>query len=597
MPYPINATRRFPSSKIAIALLATIFLAFNVQWIWHYRSSQILDIDEAGYLGLAISNYRALMSGGLLSWIQQVEAPSIQAPITTALASLLFALTGPSVIAGMAIPLLAGTTTIVATYFLARCLIPTSGALLTAALVASCPIIATYSRSFHFAMPATAIITLALACMLRSRQFSSLYWASLFGIFLGLLPLARTMAIGFLPGLIIGAGVQVAAKRSEIHRRLLIFALSLLIGTTTAATWLLFNGSIVFGYLFNFGYGNRAAEFGTKQSMTNVASWLTTAQTFLDYIYLPHALVLISGLLASAFIAFKSLRRQGPTKSANQLIRSPIFSLILILAAGIVALTSSQNKGSAFIAPLIPLAFVIAAYLIHKSSQNRMLQGGAIAAGSTICILATVPLLSTSSALAYPREIHLPILGWWAKVTDGRGTIQLYEKGMIDAGKDDQTPVAFSPSEPLSRSHEKAYGSLIDSVSRELQSDPLGKLGVVFGFRHYLLNINSVRLSAMLSGSDIQPLAQVEPVVTGDTVAGYYNWLIHGEASNACLLLTLSGNGGQFSPIVTKPFLLQAAQKAGFIYYREWLTPSGQKLGLWKRTQGARACNKPMGRI
>ena len=221
------------------------------------------------------------MTGGLLGWIQQVEAPSIQAPVTTALASLLFAIAGPSFVAGIAIPLFAGAITIVASYVLARCLIPAPGALLTAALVASCPIIVTYSRSFHFAIPATAIMTMALACMLRSRQFSSLPWASLFGFFLGLLPLTRTMTIGFLPGLIIGAAAQVAVKKSDINRRIWIFSLSMIIAAATAATWLLFNGSIVFGYLFSFGYGNRATEFGTKQSITNIDAWTTMAQIFL----------------------------------------------------------------------------------------------------------------------------------------------------------------------------------------------------------------------------------------------------------------------------------------------------------------------------
>ncbi len=436
-------------------------------------------------------------------------------------------------------------------------------------------------------------MTLALACMLRSRQFSSLPWASLFGIFLGLLPLTRTMTIGFLPGLIIGAAAQVAVKKSDINRRIWIFSLSMIIAAATAATWLLFNGSIVFGYLFNFGYGNRATEFGTKQSITNIDAWITMVQIFLNHIYLPHALVLLSGLVAAVAIVFKSLSCNGLPRSAELLFRSPIFPLVIVLVSGISALTSSQNKGTVFIAPLIPLGFVIAVCLVQKSLLNRLPRAIAIVAGSAVCVIATVPLLSVSGALAYPWDVKLPILGWWTKVTDGRSTVQLYEQAMLDAAKDGQASVAFSPSEPLSPSHKKAYASLIESMSRELQKDPWGKTGVAFGFRHYLLNVNSIRLSGMFRGDDILPLWQVEPVVTGDTVDGYFNWLNQGEASNACLLLTLSGNGGQFSPIVTKPFLLQAAQKAGFRYEREWLTPSGQKLGLWKRTDASRSCNKP----
>jgi len=268
--------------------------------------------------------------------------------------------------------------------------------------------------------------------------------------------------------------------------------------------------------------------------------------------------------------------------------------LLVVLFFGISVLTTTQNKGSAFIAPLTPLALVVAVYFIYKLSPNRLANAFTIAIGSAICIIAAAPLASTSSTLAYPRELRLPILGWWAKITDGRSTIQLYEQAMLDAGNDSQVHVAFSPSEPISPTQKKAYASLIDSMSSELQSDSLGKDGIAFGFRHYLLNVNSIRLSGMLNGGARLTLMQVEPVVTGDTVEGYYLWLMQGEASHACLLLTMSGNGGQFSPIVTKSFLLQAAQKAGFSHKKIWLTPSGQKLGLWQRTQGPRPCNIPI---
>lgn len=592
MPNPTITIRNFLASKAAIALLVAFYFAFNAIWLWQHRSSQILDIDEAGYLSIAISYYRALINGGLLGWIQQVEAPSIYAPITTALASLVFALTGPSFVAAIAIPLVGGVITVVASYNLARLLMPASWSLLTAALVASCPIIVIYCRSFHFAMPATAIMTLALICMLRSRQFSSLYWASLFGIFMGLLPLARTMTIAFLPGMIVGAATQVAVSKSEIGRRIWIFGLSLIIAAATAATWLLLNASLVFGYLFNFGYGNRAVEYGSKPSILTIGVWIEMGKLFLAHIYLPHALVLLAGFIAAGVIGLKSLRHDGLSWSAEKMTRSPVFSLMVILFAGIGALASSQNQGSAFTAPLIPLAFVISVYFIQKSLTNSFSRALTLATGGTICLIAAVPLSSTSSPLSYPLNVTLPISGWSAKVTDGRSTIQHYEQAMLDVDNEGQGSVAYSPSEPLSPSDTRAYAALIDSMSRELQRDPWGKSGIAFGFRHFLLNVNSIRLISMYRGEDIWPVWQVEPVVTGDTVAGYSHWLSKGEAANACLLLTMSGNNGQFLPVVTKPFFLQAAKQAGFRFDREWQTPSGQKLGLWRRIDRSRSCEK-----
>ena len=157
---------RLLTIRMGLAALVFLFLIVNAAWIWRFRHGQPLDIDEAGYLGITMTDYHALIAGGLRRWILAVEAPSVQAPITTAMASLFFWLVGASAVAGFAVPLLAGALCVAATYCLARCVLPASSALLAAALVASCPIILNYSRSFHFAMPATAVMTLALCCLL-----------------------------------------------------------------------------------------------------------------------------------------------------------------------------------------------------------------------------------------------------------------------------------------------------------------------------------------------------------------------------------------------------------------------------------------------
>ena len=113
---------RLSCNPYGLALLALLFLFFliNARWVLLYRRGQPLDIDEAGYLSIALLDYHALVREGVERWFATVWLPSIQAPLTTAAASLLFYFTGPHVIVGYTVPLLAGTGCILASYFLGK---------------------------------------------------------------------------------------------------------------------------------------------------------------------------------------------------------------------------------------------------------------------------------------------------------------------------------------------------------------------------------------------------------------------------------------------------------------------------------------------
>jgi 4-amino-4-deoxy-L-arabinose transferase-like glycosyltransferase len=583
--------KKILSSKIAIWILVAFFVLFNLNWLIEHRNNRILDIDEAGYLGIAIANYLALLQEGLPGWIRSILAPSIQAPMTTALSSLLFVITGPSVITGMLTPLIAGASSVAASYWLARCVMRSNSALLAAALVASCPLIINYSRSFHFAMPATAFMTLCIACMLRTRQFSSPFWSTLFGICLGLLPLARTMAIAFVPGIVVGATSLLVSRRGQWRRRIGFLAMSLLVSIATAAIWLFFNGKLVFEYLFNFGYGIRAEEYGVKQSILSVDAWLTQLQILVDNIYLPHALVLFAGMIAAVSIIVKSLRKQGTMISLKKLIQSPALSLALILVESVIALTSSQNKGSAFIAPIIPLSIILSVWFIQELLENKQALRAGATTGAVICIVASTPLFNPTWRLAHPWNVIIPFTEWQAKITDGRGTFQIYEDNITRlAPIHHNSPDAPYSTKPIRIIRGEEYINMIDYTSNELQKNPLKTNGAILGARHYIYNINSLRLSALLRGRESFPLIQIEPAFTGDTIAGYYNWLTHGQGANACLLLTMSSDSGQFLPKISKSLLLQAAEQAGFTYSKTWFMPDGQKLLLWEREAKSHPC-------
>ena len=187
---------RGPNSYFLAMVACTLFfLAIGARWVWVYRYGQPYDIDEAGYLSIALGDYYALIGHGVIGWFDQVIAPNIQAPLTTALASLLFYVNGPRPIVAFAVPLVAGALTVIATFFLGRAVGSRPAGLAAAILVASCPLIVIYSRSFSFALPATFVMAFTMLALVLSRRFDRMGWAIVFGVSLGLMPLARTMTL------------------------------------------------------------------------------------------------------------------------------------------------------------------------------------------------------------------------------------------------------------------------------------------------------------------------------------------------------------------------------------------------------------------
>ncbi|MCU1658660.1 MAG: hypothetical protein JWO57_3316, partial [Pseudonocardiales bacterium] len=58
----------------------------------------------------------------------------------------------------------------------------------------------------------------ALYCLVRSHGHASLRWSAAFGAFVGLMPLARTMAVAFAPGLLLAALVGALSHSGRRQR-------------------------------------------------------------------------------------------------------------------------------------------------------------------------------------------------------------------------------------------------------------------------------------------------------------------------------------------------------------------------------------------
>jgi 4-amino-4-deoxy-L-arabinose transferase-like glycosyltransferase len=563
------------SYGFALLVLLLLFVLINARWIWVYRHGQPLDIDEAGYLVIALVDYYALVREGVVEWLAAVWAPSIQAPLTTALSSLLFYFTGPHVIVGFAVPLLAGAGCILATYFLGKSVGSRQVGLVASILVASCPVTLNYSRSFHFSMPATLAVTVTLLALAKSNRFERVGWGMLFGVSLGLMPLARTMAIAFVPGVVIGAFVYTVAEPLHRIRRVLMLSASLPLAVLTAATWLGPSSNLVFQYLFSFGYGARAVEYGPEQSMINFATWLYTVQTLAAYIYLPHLVLLIAGAGLLVFFVIRLIVTRGWAATFRITLNSRLVPAVILVAAGLVALTSARNKGSAFIAPLVPAMLVISVW-----SLGRLRQSGSwnfITAGLAISVatLSCISLIDLRLSSAQPWVVNVPVLGPTI-VTDGRGTIQRYQAEAGYSSRNPTIPIDSSVGEAWIRANATTAQRLTETARLGLVG---GRMAV--GLRGYLYNGSTIDLAQLLAGRGRLPLTPIVPELTGDSIDGYLQWLRSGETATACILLTASGNVGEIRPVVNEENIKSAARKEGFSPLDQWPLPDGRVVTMW----------------
>ena len=190
-------------------------------------------------------------------------------------ASLMFAVFGPDPVYGFLVTVLFGAIAVIATYLLGKQVAGQSVGLASAALLATTPLILMYSRSFQFSIPATAITALALLSLIKSERAQHWGWVIALGIFVGLMPLARSMAFGFIPCVGAAALVYVIFEQDR-WVRIAKLAVAGVVAVLTSLTWLWKSGSFVWWYLSEFGYGSRAVEYGPK------TTWLGSVQGLMD---------------------------------------------------------------------------------------------------------------------------------------------------------------------------------------------------------------------------------------------------------------------------------------------------------------------------
>jgi 4-amino-4-deoxy-L-arabinose transferase-like glycosyltransferase len=476
---------------VLTALLGAAIAVVDLLWLQRFRSGGPLTVDESGYIGIATSNADALRQHGPWALVQDVVNQHYEAPLVPLLAGLLeVGIASRAPLAAFGVLPLASFVVVLATYAVARRLVPPAWSCVAAVMVGCIPELVTYSRFFEFAVPATAAMMLAVWALLESDALGNRGWAIAFGVAAGLLPLTRTMTVAFLPGLALAAVLQIA-----VHRRrgsIVNLALASVAAILTAATWYGANARYVAYYLLHFGYGSDANSFGASHSLFSWGFWSKEAGVMISGLNAPLAAVGAVGIAAAACVLLsRGASRRGELLRA--ILRSDSFVLLLVLAEGYLVLSSSRNVGTGFDLPLLPLAITLSVVGAARLGREWRSRGRHLAVIFAIAAIAAslVALVSTSDLVDGLSTTNVSVPGFGSQpliTAGGKLRSELSAAGYRIPEPNEQLPASL-----------RTWGVRIDSLTRSIVADaPLDSVGapLVAAPPDLLYSANSFVLSA-----------------------------------------------------------------------------------------------------
>ena len=559
--------RRGPELVVLGAIL--VLTGLHVVWLARFRFGYVTEWDESGYIAIALRNTHSLTSSGPFSLASTVLDQGIQAPLVP-LTAVIPNLFGAGVDASLLVEPVFFAVLVLTTYAIARRLTTYSWALIAALVAATAPVVADYTRIFHFAVPAAAMMSAALWALMKSEGLKNRRWSLACGLLLGLMVLTRSMTLAYLPGFAIAAALPILLE-GEQRQRLVNAAILAAGGALLAAIWYFPNRWSVGSYLLNFGYGAESAEYGAHHSPISIAFWTREAGTVLDELYLP----LFAALALSAVLALGSaLFDKGRTKWSSDGIKAWLTSdtalALVIVVEGYVALTSSKNEGTAFGLPWLPILIVLVCAAAGTIRQ-RPLRVGAAALLVAVAAFNLAMKEDVVRGISEPRTADLGLLGT-AKVADGVG---LVEEEVAAAGYPTGPPT--QPMPDLQKRWLPFDGEMADwmwSLADRKGVEPR----VAWGVEDLILNNTRLALGSELSTS--RPLYNelLKPYIAGDSAGAYREQIERAEAN---LVVTGNPEAGITGVHLTRERVEAAARSLGLHRARVFSAPDGRELTVW----------------
>jgi hypothetical protein len=561
------------SERVRWALLVAAgglaLLAFDAWWVATYRHGYPLNIDEAAYTTIGLNDYFGLRDGGLGGWWEAFQNQAPNAPLVPALTSFVH-VAKAGVLQGFAV--LGGFMVLLglAIYGIGARLAGSRAGAVAGLVAMSAPGVLAFSHVYVFALPVAALLACAVYALLRSEGLQRRRWAVLCGVAIGLMLLARTMAVAFVPGLLAAAAVALLAGTSD-RRRLARGAVNLgllvLAGMAVAAVWYWHNLEPVLDYLTEFGYGDKSAEFGAHHALLSWSRWTGVAAEMTEAdLLLPLAALVLAGLAAVAIAVVREVQRADQRRAAlRRLAGGDAAVVAIVVAGGYLALTSSRNAGFGFTLPLSVLVLPPAAIAL------RRFRAAAVPAVVALGLIAAVNLAAVSnlwSDLSRERRLPVPALGrlpWLNGVHYALADIRIQVPG------------------PETRFAARDRGWLrADKLLAALLLREEGPPVVAFASRSHVLNTNTVGLAAVLDFRRSIPMAQLL-ADDGDSVRAYMRRLTDPRYGVPTVLVTMSSTAGDYRPRVTAAYAEAAARRLGFRLVHTLTLPDGRLARVWSQ--------------
>ena len=540
-------------------LFVIIFINFFVigYQIYNQRYRGLLDIDESGYSIMAIKNWNSLSDGGLVGLIESSLTQPLHAPLQPLLASFFYIIFGPKLIINFIVPLLSFIGITIVIYKILQKnnsdIVAFSGTVVITSLAS----VRDYASTFNFAALTTFFVLLYFYLMNRGIQ--SFWFNVIQGTILALIFLSRTVSIVYVVTLLATYAILLIVSEKQPLLVIKGVALQIAVFVIVSTPWVLNNYSILVSYFLNFGYGNRAKEYGNSTSILSLMDWtnlfikiFVTQQNFISL------LVFIIGTIIFCARTFR--KRYHETNKLNTNFNEwtrEIISLICVILFSSIVLMTTPNKGSGFDLALIIL-FSLLIYEIIIFRSKSLIRITLFSMSSAIVIAQLANLYSPVKIDFEINKFSFPLVKQTTILTDYLNNGIKSTKSILI--KKEQFPYLLKGKD-VNNSWNKSNLEII----RFLESHNIDSQYVHFGFRHILINHNSINLIRNYEKKNDIPLKFL-PAYELNSISKIEKINILEEQSffDSCTILLSNGQVNEISPNVDQEFLRTEIQKRGF---------------------------------
>lgn len=555
---------------LVVAAGCLLLAAFDLWWVVTHRHGYPLDVDEYGYTTIGYNDYFGLQSGGLHGWWEAFQNQTPNAPLLPAVTSFAQVLNS-GILAGFVVLIGFAVLLVFVSYGIGEQLAgPRLGALVALAVATSAGLF-TFTREYIFALPAATFLACSVFALLRSDGLRGRWWSIACGACIGLMLLSRTMAVAFVPGILLAAVlVGFLRGKGELVRRLINFALLIVTGVVVAAIWYWKNLNPVVDYLTNYGYGTQSQYYGAEHALISWSRVKDVAdRMIITDLLAPLAVLLILGLIAAGVVLLRRLLTAEDRRTElTRVLAADSTSVLLVFACGFGALMTSRNGGDGFTFPLAVLLPALGVLCLRGARRAFVIP--AVVVVAAIAVLNVYASTDLSEEVSKTKNVELPLFGSvpWVDGTPNA----------VDAMRV-QVPGPATHFDERDKGWEKLAMRLADLLLKPIAP---GKTQPIVGMaaRHRVMNTNSITLAAIIKYHYGIPFVQLEAEPT-DSVPNYVKEIRESPAGELTALITTSSEVEDFPPVVTQAKAEAAAKQLGFKVIRRMGMPDGRQLRVW----------------